>query len=248
MTPEAEFRAAILDPARPAPGGLTGPDGQPAGRRFDVYRNNVTVSLREGLAQAFPLLRQLLGAEFFDAMATVHLRAHPPASPLLWQIGEAMPAFLAGFPPVAHLPYLPDVARLELALRHSYHAADASPLPSEALAAIPPDRLMMARVTLAPALRLVRSAWPLHAIWKAQIHGGPPPAWQPEDVVVLRPGYDPLPHRLPPGGADFVAALAEARTVAGAMGAAGPGHPLAETLGLLIAGGAIIAIHDEARR
>ena len=108
---QAEFRAALLDPARLAPPGLTAPDGRPAGRRFDVYRNNVTVSLTEALRQAFPALRKLVGEDFFAAMAREHLRAHPPASPVLMFYGGAMPAFLETFPPVAHLPYLAAEAR-----------------------------------------------------------------------------------------------------------------------------------------
>jgi hypothetical protein len=124
---QQEFRTALLDPEHPVPSGLTDPQGRPAGRRFNVYRNNVSVSLTEALRQAFPVVQKLVGEEFFTAMAQEHLRAHPPASPLMMFYGEAMPAFLSAFPPVAHLPYLADVARLELALRASYHAPDAVP-------------------------------------------------------------------------------------------------------------------------
>jgi hypothetical protein len=102
-------------------------EGRPAGRRFNVYRNNVAASLTDALATGFPVIAKLLGEEFFRAMAGVFLRAHPPGDPRLQLWGGKFPGFLARFEPVAHLPYLPDMARLELGLRQSYHAADAAP-------------------------------------------------------------------------------------------------------------------------
>lgn len=242
---QGDFGAALLDPDRPVPAGITDPEGRPAPRRFNVYRNNVTVSLTEALRQAFPVIRRLLGEEFFAAMAREHLRAHPPASPMLMHYGQDLPAFLAGFPPVAHLGYLADVARLELALRQSYHAADTQALPADALAELPPDRFMAARLTLAPAVMLVRSNWPIHAIWAANMLDQPPPrAAQAQDVLITRPAFDPLPHLLPAGAAPFVCALMQGRTLTEAL-AEGPEFDLTATLGLLMSGGAITALKTD---
>lgn len=245
MTAQAGFVAALLGADLPVPDGLADPMGGPAGRRFAVYRNTLAVGLRSALAEGFPLLRQLVGPEFFDAMAGVFLRQHLPQSRLLWQYGAQMPAFLRAFPPVAHLPYLPDVARLELALRRSYHAADAAPMPADELSAIPPAWLLQSRLHLAPALRLVRSDWPLHGIWQAHATGTTPPAMAAQDVVILRPVHDPAPHLLTPGGADFIAALLAGNTVAVAIDAGGAGHDLNTTLALLLAGGAIVGLMED---
>lgn len=240
-----DFHAALLDPERPAPPGLTDPDGRPAGRRFNVYRNNVAVSLTEALRQAFPVIRKLVGDEFFTAMAREHARQYPPRSPLLMFYGEDMPHFLASFPPVAHLGYLPDIARLELALRQSYHAADAKPLATEALQTLPPEDFLAARPGLAPALRLICSDWPILSIWRANTEGtSPPTARVAEDVLILRPEFDPAPHLLPEGGAAFIAALLRKEPVAAALEAA-PGLDLTATLTLLIAGGAIAGLYLE---
>ncbi len=240
---QTEFRAALLNPERPAPAGLTDPQGRPAGRRFDVYRNNVTVSLTEALRQAFPVIRKLVGEEFFTAMAREHLRAHPPTSPLMMHYGRDMPEFLENFPPVQHLGYLPDIARLELALRESYHAADATSVSAEALQALSPDALMASRPTLAPSLRLIRSRWPIHAIWSANMRGTEAPkSAVAEDVLIARPDYDPEPHRLPDGAAPFIAALMQGAAVAEAL-EAGPEFDLTATLGLLLATRAITAVN-----
>ncbi|GAB4383641.1 HvfC/BufC N-terminal domain-containing protein [Albidovulum sp.] len=239
----AAFRAALLDPAQPVPPGLTDPQGRPAGRRFAVYRNNVVVSLTEALRQGFPVIRMLVGEDFFTAMARQHVRAHPPRSPLMMFYGADMPGFLERFPPVAHLPYLPDIARLELALRESYHAADAEPVAPEALQGLDPEALLAVRLVLAPAVRLVRSAWPIHAIWSANMRGSEPPrAAVAEDVLVTRPDFDCEPRLLPAGAAPFVAALMAGAPLGAAL-EAGPEFDLTATLALLLSARAIVAVH-----
>jgi hypothetical protein len=109
---EAALRTAILDPGAPTPAGLADGAGRPATRRFAVYRNNVVASLSEALEVAFPAIAKLVGNGFFRAMAGIFVRAHPPRSPLMMLYGAEFPDFLATFAPVAHLPYLADVARL----------------------------------------------------------------------------------------------------------------------------------------
>jgi hypothetical protein len=238
---QADFRAAILDPARPAPEGLTDPAARPAGKRFSVYRNNVAVSLTEALEAAFPVVRKIVGDEFFHAMAGVYLRAHQPSSPVLSRYGAEMPGFLAAFGPVAHLGYLPDVARLEIARRTAYHAADARAVGPEALQS--GADLMIARMALAPALTVIRSRWPLFGIWRANTEdGAPKPGRDPEDVLVTRPEFDPRVALLPPGGADFIAALIAGETLGTAILAAGKGFEPGATVGALLAGGAITDI------
>lgn len=208
MTRQAGFADALLVPEAPVPQGLTAPGGRPAGKRFDVYRNNVVVSLTEALETGFPVVRKIVGPENFKVLARAFLHAHPPESPVMLAYGAALPAFVEGFEPVRDIGYLADVARLELALRDAYHAADAEPLDPARLAAVPPERLEQVRLRLAPSLRLVRSPWPIHAIWLYSTEpGGPKPEARAEDVAAVRSGYDPQPHLLPPGGAAFLAAL-----------------------------------------
>ncbi len=63
MSRQSAFRAAILDADRPAPPDLQDGLGRPAKRRFNVYRNNVAVSLTEALEAGFPAVARLLGEE-----------------------------------------------------------------------------------------------------------------------------------------------------------------------------------------
>lgn len=244
-TGQTDFTRAILDPDLAVPPGLIDPQGRPAGKRFAVYRNNVAVSLTEALETAFPVVRKLVGDEFFKAMAGVFLRQHPPVSALMMHYGAEFPDFLETFPPTQSIGYLPDVARLEQALRRSYHAADASPIAPEALQDLPPDRLMAARIELAPAVFVIRSPWPVHALWLANtVDGAPKPQMRPEDVLVTRPRFDPSPALLGPGAADFLAAIEKRGTLSEALDAAGDGFDLGALLGQLLAGGAIKGISE----
>ncbi|MDJ0824722.1 MAG: DNA-binding domain-containing protein [Rhodobacter sp.] len=246
---QAEFTQALLDPATPAPAGLTNPDGVQATKRFNVYRNNVAVSLTDALETAFPVIAKLIGAENFKAIAGVYLRQHPPSSPLMMFYGAELPDFLAGFEPLQHLPYLPDVAQLELALRHAYHAADAAPLPPETFQALPPDRLMAARIRFAPTVHLIRSRYPVHGIWAYKMEdGAPKPEPRGENVLVTRPDFDPQLATLAPGGGTFVAALMDGARFGAALDAATeqvPEFDLTATLGVLFAGAAITILDED---
>ena len=215
---QTTFREALLDPEAARPNGLKDGKGRPAGGRFDVYRNNVTVSLTEALEVGFPVIRKLVGQENFKLLATAYLRRHPPHSPLMMHFGADMPSFLADFEPTRKTGYLPDVARLELAIRESYHAADADPISAAELEALPPEALVCSRVRLAPSLRLVRSPWPILSIWRFNVEeGAKSPGMAAEDVLVARPDLDPVPRLLPSGGAEFVSALLTGATFGDAM-------------------------------
>ncbi|MGC8203252.1 DNA-binding domain-containing protein [Aliiroseovarius sp. PTFE2010] len=237
-----EFTQALLDPDRPPPQGLHGPGGAPAGKRFDVYRNNVAVGLTDALSSAFPVVRKLVGDEFFVAMAGVYLRIHQPKSQMMKDYGDTFPIFLQRFAPVNHLAYLPDVARIERARTRAYHAADARPIAPQAIAEIPTERLMGARLTFAPAVRTLSFKHPALSIWRANAEGAPPPRPAPEDTLIARPGFDPTCHALPPKGAAFVRSLQDGASLNLAMVAAGPGFDLTTTLSALIAGGAITGV------
>lgn len=241
---QAAFAAALLDPDAAVPDGIIDPLGRPAPKRFSVYRNNVASSLTRALEAAFPTVRKLVGEEFFGAMAVAFLRTHPPTSRLMMLYGDALPGWLEAFPPVAGLGYLPDVARLDQAMRESYHAADATPLAEADFQRLLGADIAGLRLQLAPSVRLVQSRWPVWSIWSANAEDGPSPRPGAEDALILRPEYDPRPHRLPAGGGAFVAALLDGHTLSECLDAAGPDMDLPALLSLLIAGRALVGVTE----
>lgn len=237
------FTQALFDPTRPVPEGLVDPQGRRAGKRFDVYRNNVTLSLIEALKKSFPAIHSLLGEDNFSQLAVIFLRAHPPKVPILMYYGDEMPAFLEGFAPLASYPWMGDLARLEQAIRESYHAADASPIEPARLQNLPPERLLAARLTLAPSLRLIRSRWPVLSLRRRQLEdGAPEPEPRGEAVLITRPEFDPVEQLLPPGGATFILALQDGARFGDAFDRAQSAiadFDLSAVLAMLTAGGAI---------
>ncbi|HVI27898.1 DNA-binding domain-containing protein [Hansschlegelia sp.] len=211
----ADFAPGLTDPGRPTPPNVIGPGSKKAGKRYDVYRNNVTVSLIDALAAIFPATQRLTGVEFFRAMARFHVRACPPHSPLLFEYGRDFPAFISAYEYARELPYLADVARLERAWLDAYHAADALTLSSQALAAIPPETLGDIRFQAHPAARVVRSLFPALSLFVMNRGDGPigQVEFAPEDALVTRPDAEVFVRSLPPGGAVFLKALVDGQTL-----------------------------------
>ena len=237
---ETRFRPALLDANIPTPQGLICPTGNPADKRFDVYRNNVAIALTEALKTGFPVLEKLIGPENFTNLARVFLREHPPRSPIMMHYGTDMPAFLEGFEPLADIAYLPDVARLELAMRRSYHAADEAK--ANDLTALDEN----SRVRLAPSLEYLPSQWPVWDIWNFNTTpGAPHPQAFAQHVLILRQEFDPVPHPISPAEGALIESLLAGECVGVAMDqatAVSTEFDLARTLGILIHNNAITGI------
>ncbi len=239
----ALFAPALLDPDRATPHLVSGPDGKDPRQRYNVYRNNVTVSLINALAAAFPATLRITGEDFFRAMARFHVRASPPTSPLLFEYGRDFPDFIERYEYATPVPWLADVARIERAWLDAYHAADAAPLAPQALASFPPERLADAVLVPHPAMRIVRSPFPAVSIFvanRSERPVGPIEATEPEDALVTRPGLEVAVRRLPRGGAVFLMHLSAGESFGAAAAAAFSDSPIfdlsANIAGMLEAG------------
>ncbi len=216
-------------------------------RRFAVYRNNVTHGLIEALATRFPVVKALVGDDFFRATARLFIAQHKPTNPVLMLWGEDFPGFLRGFPPAAGLPYLADVARLEYARGIAYHAADPPPLTGEALAraATGAD---IACVALHPSVQLLRARHAFVTIWAAHQPGAAPGEINPlqeEIALVLRNRLlDVEIWRLTRAESLFIAGLGKTGHLLGAAGAARVADPRFDPTHLILrlsAAGALIS-------
>jgi hypothetical protein len=244
----ATFASALLDPAGATPAVVLGPAGKGAVKRYNLYRNNVTVSLINALAAVYPAVRRITGDEFFRAMARFHVRATPPSSPLLFEYGRDFPAFIETYEYGRGLPWLADVARIERAWLDAYHAADADPLCAEELATFPSERLADAVFTAHPATRIVRSAFSAVSIFAAnrseaavdQIDAGTP-----EDALITRPNTDVTVRHLPEGGAAFLQGLMSGQSLGEAAALAlevSPSFDIATNIAGMIEAGAFTTV------
>jgi hypothetical protein len=147
-------------------------DGIDFAGRLQIYRNNTFSSLTAALKDSFPVVCQLVDERFFGYAAQEYIRAYPPLEPRLAEYGGDFAEFLAGFQPVRHLAYLPDVARLEWAVNAAYHAADTPTLDPARIAAVPQDRYPLLTFVAHPSVQIFASDFPVERIWQAHQPGG----------------------------------------------------------------------------
>jgi hypothetical protein len=190
---------------------LLGAGGAP---RMAVYRGNAFGNWHGALAGAYPVVRQIVGEAFFEAMARRYARAHPSRSGDLNAYGASLAQFLEDEPLVRDLPYLPEVARLEWVVHRAYFAAN-------------PARFDLSRPTearLAPACGLLESAWPVASIWQAHQEGGSPEgvnlAAGPERALVHRPDWRVEVTAMRPGDFRFLECLQAGEPLGAALEAA----------------------------
>lgn len=211
-----DFARAVLAAVAPMPAGIIGD-----AVRFDVYRNTVATSRRRALADIYPVVGALVGGEFFNAMADAYTEITLPSTPVLADYGRDFADFIGGFAPAASVPYLPDVARLERLWLDVYHAADASPLAVDALAAVAPDLVDGLRLELHPSVAVLVSDWPAASIWQAHQGTDTPDLsvveFKPETALLVRPNMDVRVRALTPVTATLVRGLQA-------------GHPLGRAL------------------
>jgi hypothetical protein len=212
MNSQADFARALFDPAASMPGGLTTWNRSDPAVRFAVYRNNVVLSLIDALVDTFPVVQELVGEEFFRAMAKVFVQSNRPRSRLMAYYGGAFPEFVASFAPAASLPYLADVARLEMARVHAYHSADASAVNVDQLQAALTDaqQLVSMRWVLHPSVHVIESSHAICSLWAA--HQGLLDLTSvdpnlPQTTLVFRSALEVEILEIPAASARFVVAL-----------------------------------------
>jgi hypothetical protein len=217
------FSSGLFDPDKDTPVAISGPNGKAAVKRYNVYRNNVTVSLIDALAAIFPATRRITGEEFFRAMARFHIRATPPTSPLLFEYGRDFPEFIESYEFARPVPWLADVARLERAWLDAYHAADGETITPNTLASLLTEELTSAVFAPHPALKIVRSDFAIVSIfgaYRGEDEVSSLDALSPEDALISRPRLEVVVRRLPAGGACFIDHLAKGGTLGEAAAAA----------------------------
>ncbi|KAF1029179.1 MAG: hypothetical protein GAK37_01871 [Pseudomonas sp.] len=253
MSTHEAFARALLDAEHACPQGLFSQNGADPASRFAVYRNNVHSSLINALATAYPVTLQLVGEEFFRAMAALYVQDYPPTSPLISDYGSDLADFIQAFAPAASVPYLADVARLERLRVKAYHAADHTALEQQAIVDSLQRQTGMGelRLELHPSLATLNSAYAVVAIWAA--HQTPDALatldpFTPQGALVLRDGLDVKVFNIDSGSVAFINSLNNGwpleMAVAYALDAAAE-FDLHLCLALLISHGAITHLHTE---
>ena len=89
---------------------------QPVGGAMAVYRNTVIHGTVEALSANYPVVAQIVGEEMFEGIAVAFASHHSPRSPVLALYGEGFAEWIEQQPWADDLPYLADVARVEVTM------------------------------------------------------------------------------------------------------------------------------------
>jgi hypothetical protein len=227
---QTDFAAALREGRRtPAMERWLAGSGHTIEGRMAIYRANMVASAEKALASAYPVIRQVVGDDFFHGLAREYQRGTPSTSGDLTAFGATFGAFLAAFEHTQSLPYLPDLARLEWAVHLAYGAADAPDWEPASLAAVEPEQQAAIRFQWVPGTAVVASAHPIVRIWtlhQAGYEGEFSVAWERADTaLVSRDGLAVHVSDCKPAEAAFVRASLAGAALADAAAAALADHP-----------------------
>jgi hypothetical protein len=198
-----------------------------AAERLAVYHNAYHMRLLECLREEFPILRQTLGEETFDAFAYGYLHNYPSRSYTLTQLGARFASFLADTCPVdagRWEEFLIDLATLEWTFSEVFDGPGIEGQPLFDPATITAEYWLQTRLTLAPCLRLLRLRSPVQEYYAALRSGEEPLPPESADTFLAVTRHDYIVRHYPLHPAEFALlhALAAGRTVAAALEEAAP--------------------------
>ncbi len=199
-------------------------DAQLAERRFALYRGNLTAAWDKTLSAAYPVLKALVGEEFFGGLACAYGKACPSQLGDLNHFGAQFAEFLADFPHVSGYPYFSDMARLEWAL-HRAHYADGAPAFNPAdIAQLGPEQLDNVQLMMHPACALIASDWAIVQLWQAHLpdgeHAFPVEMERSNYALIARPQWKTVVVPLQPSAYGALRALQNQKTLGAALDAA----------------------------
>ncbi|MEJ2608626.1 MAG: DNA-binding domain-containing protein [Candidatus Thiodiazotropha sp.] len=199
------------------------PDGFAPEQRLQVHCNNTTILLTEALVTTYRIVHELVGEDFFTQVARQFIRAHPPATPCLFEYGAGFSELLRSLPALSEIAYIADVAQLEWQWNSAFFAEEAAPLSVEILAAISPEELEGHQLHPHPTTRLVTSAYPIKQIWDMHQDGADPDAGVnlddgSEAVLIVRPHAEVELHLLSTNADILASCLISGATIGEAFG------------------------------
>lgn len=156
-----------------------------------VYANMYRARLVDALASDYPKLHATLGHDAFHALADDYVRAHPPRSFTLRELGAALAAWLRDHPHA----WAADLAALERARTEVFDGPDAAPITRDDVLALG-EALPELQLRWIPSHRLVPTGWTVDELWLAieDEQDTCPPVRESRTLLVWRNDLDVL-HR-----------------------------------------------------
>jgi hypothetical protein len=199
----------------------------------------------------FSEVRRLAGEDSFRAMAWRFIGQQPSGRLRERNWCERFPSFLRSQGQAGSFSYVADIAALEVACSKARAAGSVRPVAGKVLAALTPEQFASLRLVLHPSFHVVQSRFPILTIWRNNQRDRSSSMierWCAEAALVTRPFRDVRITGLPPGGREFLMAMAEGQSVASAVGhaiAAAPSFDASAGRAILVESSVVVAIRDQ---
>jgi hypothetical protein len=162
--------------------------------RLSIYHHNMMSNLSRALMTTYAVTRQLVGDDFFAAMAKQYVMTHHSNEFNLSFYGADFSAFIANYAPAATVPYLTDVARFEWLWFQSYSAHNDQPLSKDDLQRLATEHPSHQYLRCRASVYLVTSPYPVDLIWQfCQTQGldpAPDLTCEQRFLMLLRPEFE----------------------------------------------------------
>jgi len=134
--------------------------------QFNCYRDSVVSGITEALAISYPVVKKLVGEQFFNHLCYLYLVQHPSTSPDLNDYGEQFSNFIDTLSNTQSVPYLSDVAKLEWAWQKIINGSNSQTNNLQQLSNLTERQSENIHFQLAAHSTLIHSPYPIHEIWQ----------------------------------------------------------------------------------
>lgn len=148
---QAQFKQSLLYQDSSINEHIQEQNGFDAEQLLQIYRNNFIISVTESLQCTYPNTLQLVGEEFFNAVARAFILAKPPAINNICVYGQQFYQYLSEFEQLQEIPFVAEMARFEQQLEETKRLALSDiQLDVEQLQRVPEHQHHQLQFTLTP--------------------------------------------------------------------------------------------------
>jgi hypothetical protein len=187
-------------------------------QRVGIYHGMYLVRMIEALSVDYAALAQFLGEETFEEMVRGYVERFPSRSYTFNRLGDSLPEYIAASSMKRRI-FLRDLAKLELAMTMVFDEAEVEAMAGDAIASIPADRIVDARIIPIPALRLISLDYDANEAFQAfRDERTMKPVRQKTWVAIHRRDYGVFRMPLTRDAFTFLGFLIAGETIGGAIG------------------------------
>lgn len=136
-------------------------------QRLGIYRHSMQGILLQHLRAVFPVVEQLVGADFFEYLTETYIDQYPPTSTALSDYGAEFASWLHSHPSLRELQWIAEVAQLEWARLQAWSGINQKASDFNEVAQLSTAEQNQVLLQLPESAQLLESNYAIHTIWLA---------------------------------------------------------------------------------